>query len=149
MPNAILPVLLILPVTSSLLKIFVIWIVSCCSFNLKTSWRLLLSPFIFTQVKVKEEQSNGKVELSNEINGQVNNTVEPQTSKKCHFTTTGKYHIIFDVTSVLENAALVTSGAIGLKKIESSFQMEYLIGIVIGTHVLGLLMKGTVYILRQ
>ena len=60
-------------------------------------------------------------------------------------TQNGKYHIIFDILSLLENSALVFSGSFGIKQIEKSFKMELFCGFVLGTHLLGLILKALYY----
>ena len=62
-----------------------------------------------------------------------------------HITTTGWYHIAFDTMSLAENCGLVISGSYCISLVESDFNYWILSGIVIGTHLFGLLLKCIYY----
>ena len=131
-PNFILPVCLILPYSSSLLKSLLIWTVSGRSFKINSIWGLLVSPFIMTKLEDKRnflDDDHSRIE----------------DGQNCVVTETGKNHIIFDILSVLENAALVITGSKGLMNIEKSFMGNYFCGMVMGTHMFGLLLKAVYY----
>ena len=131
-PNFILPVCLILPYFSSLLKSFLVWTVSGCSFKINSIWGLLVSPFIMTKLEDKQNLLDDDHSRNEDI-------------QNCVMTETGKNHIIFDILSFLENAALVITGSIGLMYIEKSFMGKYFCGMVMGTHMFGLLLKAIYY----
>ena len=128
-PDAILPVFFILPSLSSLFKSLLIWLASGCSLTWKSLWRLNFSPFIFRRIDRR-------------IRAMDNTSSSGNVSK---VTQNGKYHIIFDILSLLENSSLVFSGSFGIKQIEKSFKMELFCGVVLGTHLLGLILKALYY----
>ena len=59
----------------------------------------------------------------------------------CVLTETGKCHLLFDVTSLLENCALSITGAFYIGKHEKNFDPLIFCCIVIGSHIVGLLFK--------
>ena len=59
----------------------------------------------------------------------------------CVLTETGKCHLLFDVMSLLENCALSITGAFYIGKYEKNFDPLLFCGIVIGSHIVGLLLK--------
>ena len=128
-PDAILPVFFILPCLSSVFKSLLIWLASGCSLTWKSLWRLNLSPFIFRRIDRR-------------IRAMDNPSSSGNVSK---ITQNGKYHVIFDILSMLENSAFVFSGSFGIKQIEKSFKMELFCGVVLGTHLLGLILKAFFY----
>ena len=102
-PNAVMPVIWILPFLSSLFKSLTMTAVF--SLSLKSCLTLNLSPFIFTridEVKMKTVDANFNEENHN---------------KRCMITKFGKYHVIFDSLSLLENFVLVMCGSIGKSKL--------------------------------
>ena len=63
----------------------------------------------------------------------------------CHVTENGKYHILFDAMSLVENCLLTVVGGIYVSKAENSFRNWIFFATVIGTHLLGLLLKCLYY----
>ena len=63
----------------------------------------------------------------------------------CVLTETGKCHLLFDVASLLENCALSITGAFYIGKHEKNFDPLVFCGIVIGSHIVGLLLKFFYY----
>jgi hypothetical protein len=89
--------------------------------------QLFLSPFVFTQIE--KGATNYQEERRNKV----------------FVTENGKCHLLFDFLSLLENVCLSTIGSIFIAEVEKTFDLKTFIGILIGTHVLGLLLKFTYY----
>ena len=88
--------------------------------------QLFLSPFIFTQIEK-------------------DNFIDRKERKNIILTENGKCHLLFDFLSLLENCLLSVIGSIYIAEVEDSFVPSRFYGIVIGTHVLGLLLKFGYY----
>ena len=72
-----------------------------------------------------------------------NNDID--TSHTGKITRTGKIHMVFDSSSFMENCVLVITGAYYIYQVESNFYPVVFCCIVIGTHLMGLLLKCVYY----
>ena len=131
-PDGILVLLLAFPYFSSTCKTLM---VALCLSILKTLRfkkikQIFLSPFIFTQMEKDED----KDEIGESVK-----------KEQCFLTETGICHLLFDVTSLLENCALSITGAFYIGKYEKNFDPLIFCGIVIGSHIVGLLLKFFYY----
>ena len=133
-PDAMFFVLFFIPIFSSMWKVAVIWITFCHKLTWKMVWKLLFSPFIFTRIaSTKQENNKNDIERQRKI-------------KKLELITdSGKYHITFDVLSLLENCSMTIIGGHFIADEESSFKNWTFFAAVSGTHLLGLLLKCLYY----
>ena len=127
-PDGILVLLLAFPYLSSTCKTLMVALCLSIFHTLRFDKikQLFLSPFIFTQMEKDED----KDEIGESVK-----------KEQCFLTETGICHLLFDVTSLLENCALSITGAFYIGKYEKNFDPLLFCGIVIGSHTVGLLLK--------
>merc|ERR1712051_1161102 len=134
-PDGILVLLLAFPYLSSTCKTLMVALCLSIFHTLRFNKikQLFLSPFIFTQME--------KDEVSEDIAAENIDNQDDEKRSGCVLTETGKCHLLFDVTSLLENCALSITGAFYIGKYEKHFDPLLFCGIVIGSHIVGLLLK--------
>ena len=122
MPELLFIVLFFLPILSSIWKITIIWLFSACRLRWKEVWQLSgIWTFIFTKLKYHSNEAC------------------------CATTRNGRYHILFDSISLLENGLLSFFGGQNIAQNEEDFNKKLFLATVVGIHLFGLLLKCCYY----